>query len=102
MEEAIELGIPHIYKHELRFVRDGRWISIFHPRDKLSRTLMKSRYVFSDSEYAKSSYYMAEKLCPGFNEIPEDDRRDYVWWKDKWTPYEKCSLELFIAKCRAK
>lgn len=102
MEEAIELGIPHIYKHELRFVRDGRWISIFHPRDKLSRTLMKSRYVFSDSEYAKSSYYMAEKLCPGFNEIPEDDRRDYVRWKGKWTPYEKCSLELFIAKCRAK
>lgn len=102
MEEAIELGIPHIYKHELRFVRDGRWISIFHPRDKLSRTLMKSRYVFSDSEYAKSSYYMAEKLCPGFNEIPEDDRRDYVWWKGKWTPYEKCSLELFIVKCRAK
>ena len=102
MEEAIELGIPHIYKHELRFVRDGRWISIFHPRDKLSRTLMKSRYVFSDSEYAKSSYYMAEKLCPGFNEIPEDDRRDYVWWKGKWKTYEKCSLELFIAKCRAK
>ncbi|WP_142667705.1 hypothetical protein [Klebsiella variicola] len=102
MEEAVELSIPHIYKHELRFVHNGKWVSILHPRDKISRILMKSRYVFGDGEYTKSTYYIAEKLYPGFNEIPEDDRRDYVWWKDKWTPYEKCSLELFIAKCRAK
>ena len=42
MEEAVELGIPHIYKHELRFIHDGKWVSIFHPRDKMSRILLKS------------------------------------------------------------
>lgn len=51
MEEAVELSIPHIYKHELRFVHNGKWVSIFHPRDKMSRILMKSRYVFGDSDY---------------------------------------------------
>lgn len=29
MEEAVELSIPHIYKHELRFVHNGKWVSIF-------------------------------------------------------------------------
>lgn len=29
MEEAVELGIPHIYKHELRFIHDGKWVAYF-------------------------------------------------------------------------
>lgn len=100
MEEAIELGIPHICNSTLQFIHDGKWISVFRPRDRLAYIMFKSRYINMNETDRLYPHAIAEKLYPGFDKIPENDDRDYVWWKDKWMPYEKCSLELFIAKCR--
>ena len=100
MEEAVELGIPHLHNSDLRFIHDGKWVSVFCPRDRLAYIMFKNRYVNVNEPYTPSPQDIVEKLYPGFDKLPADDKRDYVWWKDKWIPYEKCSLELFIAKCR--
>lgn len=98
MEDAIELGIPYIHNSELRFIHNGVWVPVFCPRDRYTYIMLKSRML--EPQYTQSPHYIADKLCPGFDKLSDDDRRDYVWWNNKWVPYETCSLELFIAKCR--